>query len=46
MDDDIPDDDPAIVEGMMRLAELRALEHTVSDLTTYNRDKPPASSRT
>lgn len=44
--DNLPDDDPDVVAGMQRLADLRALEHEVPDLTTYNQDKPPASSRT
>lgn len=32
VDGELPDDDPDVVAGMLRLAELRALEHAVSDL--------------
>lgn len=44
--DDLPDDDPDVVAGMARLAELRALESTVPDLTSRLPSKPRTSSRT
>jgi hypothetical protein len=32
--DDLPDEDPDVVAGMARLAELRVLEHQVIDFPT------------
>ena len=36
-DVDLPDDDPNVVAGMKRLAELREVEHEVIDLNPPTR---------